>query len=809
MSVVPLDQNGVAPGFAFDGRWLPGVKFTPRPTQNDSFSFASAGTLNEVAAKSEPQQWTLAAEDRCIPVVYGRQRMGAIVANALPATRSGVVGMVLQCVISEGEIQSIGGIQVNDAAPPVGAVFEVYLGKAVQAVSPLLAAAFSALPAPVSYTDTLPNVAYFVAFIPTAGLQAFPRLTAMVLGKRCFDPRDAAQVLSDSSTWKWTDNPSIALADFVREGERYGMGKTPDWADVAICANHNDALLGTPGAQERARTVNIAFLEPAEIQSVADALRTYAGVWLDPQGSVMRMIADRPRGTVGALTQQNTKSVEYLDLAGLAELPTVVEVLWTDTSRTPWASRKAVALHPGVTAGTLPRRIQQISLPGIHSYGQAYREAVQQLNTQRLADLSLGVTVFDEGAVWQKGDVLSASFDLGLAGKLFYIVKITDVGFGRWRLDLREYDPAFYADFVATEPTFTNAGDGNCLPVPTVSSLTTTQVNALGAACTCERRLQVSFTAPYYPCLQAWEIELYEGGALYGTYSLWAQYAGSFSTPPLTAGLAYTVRMRAVPSALAVGASPGAWVSSAPMTVANTDCAPPAPTAVWVRGIRSYATYDSPPFIDSEFREAFVSAPICAVSATQFYFDYTVNGNFAAATLVHTAAGYQGAFAWFIDSGDWDNDGFLDFGFFVNWNRATNTGTPYGGASGVYSYWIRPTPPRWLWVRFVVAGVASAPVRVFLPEHDRDLANPYPGTYIDRKLYTLSGYRFVPVGGAVDPYPAQSGGQSLGNFTDTPLGAGGYTYLGGTAHQVEAAIYASGAPASGDYWWRAWSQTGN
>lgn len=802
MSLVP---GNTPPGFAFDGRWLPGATFgTGRPpSSEEAFSFGSAPTLNEIGKKTELRQWTLAAENRAIPVIYGRVRTGAIIANALPHTVSGTAGFVFQCVVGEGRIDSISQIRMNDQPLPGGALTETYLGTGTQPVSPLLAAAFAALPAPVTYTDTLPDIAYYVVWVPLSALSSFPRFTAVVRGLCVYDPRDGTQSLGSPASWKWSDNPALALADFVREGARYGMGKSVEWSDVAACANICDLLIGPPGQQERLRRVGIAFYEPAEIDSAADALRTYAGVWLDPQGSLMRMIADRPRTSVGALTADDVLAVEYMELSGLANLPTVVEVLWTDTSTEPWGTRKAVATHPGVLSGALPRRIQQIALPGIQTYSQAYREAVQQLNMQRLADLTLGLTVFDEAAKWQKGDVLSVTLPNGLEGKLFYIVRVTDLGFGRWRLDLREYDPAFWSDVVASEPTFDNTGGGNCTAPPAASTFAATQVNRFDSSCACTRRLRLDWTAPYYPCLDRWEVELYEGAFLVGSYALWAQYSASIETPPLTAGLAYTARVRAHASPLAGSIPPGPWTTVGPVTISNTPCAPDAPSLVWINNVRRYQTLASPPHIDDELVTVRVSAPACPVTSTEFWASYNANPSFGSATLLFSGAGHVASMTYGQYSGSIDVNGTLTFEteFVIN-----------GVRQSLHGYLNRPNLPTAIYVRFESGGVYSAPLEVKLSQanasrtdlYNFGYANNGGFTYVDVKLRTFDGTMQVPIGGRSETLTANTGGTATSNLTVLPPGQVFVDWLGGSSHRVSAELFSGGQPVSGLARWNSW-----
>ena len=50
-----------------------------------------------------------------------------------------------------------------------------------------------------------------------------PDVTALIKGKKVYDPRDVAQSSSDESTWTWSDNPALCLRDYISQD--YGLGE--------------------------------------------------------------------------------------------------------------------------------------------------------------------------------------------------------------------------------------------------------------------------------------------------------------------------------------------------------------------------------------------------------------------------------------------------------------------------------------------------------------------------------------------------------------------------------------------------------
>lgn len=100
--------------------------------------------------------------------------------------------------------------------------------------------------------------------------QGAPRnIRAVVKGKKVYDPRlDSTQTggsgshrLADPTTWEWSDNPALCLADYLFD-DRLGMGAEGityndiDWDMVADAADDCDATVSIPGGSEKRFTCN-------------------------------------------------------------------------------------------------------------------------------------------------------------------------------------------------------------------------------------------------------------------------------------------------------------------------------------------------------------------------------------------------------------------------------------------------------------------------------------------------------------------------------------------------------------------------
>ncbi len=93
-------------------------------------------------------------------------------------------------------------------------------------------------------------------------------IKALVKGMAIYDPRKdstspeydsslgvSTQRLSDSTTWQWSDNPALCLANYIID-DQFGMGvpsSAIDWAAVHSSADYADALVSIPGSQTQKR----------------------------------------------------------------------------------------------------------------------------------------------------------------------------------------------------------------------------------------------------------------------------------------------------------------------------------------------------------------------------------------------------------------------------------------------------------------------------------------------------------------------------------------------------------------------------
>lgn len=505
---------------------------------------ADRSTMNNSA--SGPGQMTVAGLGAIIPLVYGRARLTKprLVAMVPGANGSNVVA-VAWC---QGPIDAIEQFWVNDATPDSNITFTHYLGTAGQGVDATLQAAFAAQG--VTYTDTLPGTCYTVATISALQSGGFPKLAALVRGAKVYDPR--------GPTTAWSDNPTLAVADFATNAV-YGMGKTIDWSSVTTCANANDAMVGTPA--EKKRLLNLALEKPQECEKWLAVLCQYAGCWAVPEGNGIRLVPDAAGSSVKSFNAGNiVENSLKLKKRGLMNAPTVMTVTFTDSTQVPYRAQTVRAYNPDVLTGAAPWRESQVNMEGVNRYSQANREAIERLNALTLNDLTMSFGAFDDGIAVQKGDIIDVTHPIGLSAKLARVSAIVDNGFGRFTITASEFDPAQYSSIVVTNPTNPDTSLSNPLAIPIPTTLTVSEdVYYIGGGAYASRLL-INWTNVSFSFLTGYKVEVWDAAAFKIIDSALPK-TNTYTTPPIAVGRTYTINVSAINSYGTAGTSASASIT--------------------------------------------------------------------------------------------------------------------------------------------------------------------------------------------------------------------------------------------------------
>lgn len=792
-----------------------GVPPGPAPTEQ-ARAFASAGTLvraNEAAAVVQTS--LVSAAGKYIPVPYGNCRWSGLCYffETHPTTGAMVIGLLL----GEGEIGGVLEVEVNNAPLRAGCSYTAYTGTASQAVDPTIAALLAARVPAETYTETLAGLAHVVislgatAYAPTE----IRGVDVTHQGKKVFDPRDAdAQVKTDPSTWTYSANPGLVLADFISSGYAIARGVVPRYgrrcnvndAGVVAVANLNDQWIGNAPNLRRRSELHAVLLTPAANETWEQAMRTHARCFVDRLGDTVDLIPDVARAPVASYDANQVIKYERVGERLVGAAPTMMEATFTDTSVKPWRQRTVRLYDPRVLTGDIPEVPGQVDLRMCQSYTQVQGLLRFRLNQTALSVRSWGISLGAEGYWRQKSDVVSVTHPIGMTAKQWVVDTATDRGFGEVHLKLSEYDAGAYADYFQPNPSTLGNGLSTCTGSPALSVLSATQQSQMelqtGGGYACILRGLLSWTASSYPCLAYYEVQVLSGATLVDSALVGIN---SYTTAPLATGT-YTVKVRVVSGV--PGQAPGSW-ASATLTIAAATCSPVPPQLVWEYGFHSRANSGYPGYVlyDDFERHIQCSAPLTTVTRTELWVAWGAGATFATATKVRDDAG--AITAWTFKRG---HNGTVGYCTLSASNAATiyfGTGAPSPGASpsGTYtdalSYYGGPGgewfPPDKVWVRFVNGTAASVPVELRLAQTQLVFGTLGMGGYL------FAGSQAVSQGVSANVALTTNYAGQYDNFAAL---AGNLTYsrtVGAPNHHVTGLLFdTNGDLISGYVMWQGW-----
>jgi len=262
--------------------------------------------IPEIEDHDEKSQGTLLNKQSNIapiPVIYGERKVGGT-RVFVETTGTDNVDLYICLVLSEGEVNAIGDVYINDTISTDSkfsglVTIEKNLGADDQAQSTLLSSA-------PSWTGTarkLSGVAYLaMKFVWDQDVfGSLPVVTAVVQGQKCYDPRDL--------TTDYTTNPALCLLDYLKN-DRYGKGLPvsafeSDYASWEIAADLCDALVlsYTGGAYIDLFSCNaILNTDRTIIENVKELLSGMRGLMPYTQG-MYRLIIENNTSSVFAFDE--------------------------------------------------------------------------------------------------------------------------------------------------------------------------------------------------------------------------------------------------------------------------------------------------------------------------------------------------------------------------------------------------------------------------------------------------------------------------------------------------------------------------
>lgn len=329
---------------------------------------------------------------------------------------------------------------INGEAPVAGVEVNYYVGASNQGIDPLLAEAIT------GYSDSLVfnneqgavGLAYVVIKYTNDHYSGFPDVKANLRGRKVLDPA--------SGTYVYTTSPALCLADVI-SNPLVGLGEPVNSASLAALVSDNAELVGG----ERRREIGISFASAQDTTRVIEILRGYASCWPYQRGGEWFFASDRPRATDATYNQNDIeKNTFKLGQADPRQIPTVVRLIYTDTTTEIWREREVywpLALAPGVV-----RRESVVRMPGIQRYSQAIRETIERYNKLQ-HDETFVMVGYSDMIGREVGDVIEMTHPLGIANRKFRInTQPKQKSPGLFEVSGLEYHESDYSDEVNADP---------------------------------------------------------------------------------------------------------------------------------------------------------------------------------------------------------------------------------------------------------------------------------------------------------------------------------------------------------------------
>ena len=139
--------------------------------------------------------------------------------------------------------------------------------------------------------------------------EGLPEVTALIKGKKVYDPREAGHDAADPATWEWSDNPALIVRDFLTNTD-YGLGEdTANIDDTLVdsSADTCDTIVGGT-VDTKKYTCNGAWTtSQPPVDVIAQLMTSCAGYLWYAQGK-WRMKAGKYVAPTVALTEDDLRS---------------------------------------------------------------------------------------------------------------------------------------------------------------------------------------------------------------------------------------------------------------------------------------------------------------------------------------------------------------------------------------------------------------------------------------------------------------------------------------------------------------------
>jgi hypothetical protein len=521
-----------------------------------------------------------------IPVIYGERRVGGVRVFVSSKDVSGGDKneyLYIALAMAEGEVESITNIYIDDT-PITDAKFSglytinVHTGADNQAYDPILTEANAGW----SSAHKLSGIAYLAIKLKwdQDAFGGVPEITAVVKGRKVYDPRNGSTAYSD--------NPALCIRDYLTNN-RYGKGLPSSAIDddafiLAATDCDESVTFYENGATGKIFECN-AVLQTDE--TLFDNIKTMLGGcrgFLPYNQGRYSLIIDKARSSVFAFDKETI--IDGITIKGESKEDKFNRVIvkfanpdvdyQPDQAVWPDAGSTEEATFLAEDNGTL--LVEDLSLDTITNY-YAARDLARVLLRRSRNALRTQFKATSEALQLSVGDVVTVTHDTpAWNAKPFQVEEITLDYDGTCNVSLLEYDSSIYTyDLSAEQKSYPDTAlpdPFSVAPITNLSAVGSTQLNADGGTISA---IEVSFTAAADSFVNSYELTWVSSGGETQTFGINSTEYTIYNLDNLQT---YTVSVVAINS---LGAK------STSVSVSNVspsiDVSPPAvPTSVTVTG---------------------------------------------------------------------------------------------------------------------------------------------------------------------------------------------------------------------------------
>jgi hypothetical protein len=374
----------------------------------------------------------------------------------------------------------------------------------------------------------------------------------------------SATSFTDAAAAVWTLGGAAAVNAFVAYSripvnalihlivdKAQGLGRRVDVGTALLTYALNTMQVGT-SPLENYNELDISLDTMLEGRVQVNAMRDYAHCYAIEEGDKFYLIRDWSDAATWSFDASNiVQDSLTLQRRGAREATTVVEITYTDTSKTPWADERIYQYLPGVQAGTRKRVMSRIQKQGITRGSEANRYAIERLNDAAYNDMATQFQAIDDAANIRPGSLILVSYPYAagnaantINNKKFRVLSAEPIGPGRYQVSAQEQDDNRYSVTVApgTSSSETPLPRPDLPPAVTVNAPTEYLFQTFDGLYS--SAIKVTWTHATFPFVQFYAVEVYEGSVAPANIRHRAQcFAAEYVTPPLKEKVLYVVKV--------------------------------------------------------------------------------------------------------------------------------------------------------------------------------------------------------------------------------------------------------------------------